>query len=95
MAQTKMTIQVDPDLKAAFTQVAEAHNRSEEDLLREFMQDYIATCRTDSEYQHWFNRQVQIGVAEADAGQVDPAEDVEAEFSALRTSALSKMPKSA
>jgi len=51
------------------------------------MQDFVLTQRTDTEYEQWFRRQVQIGIDEADAGDVIPAEQVEAEFAALRKSA--------
>ncbi len=95
MAETTVTIRVDPALKAAFSLAAETRNRTEEDLLREFMQDYIETQRTDSEYEQWFRRQVQVGIDEADAGVVIPAEEVEAEFAARRTAALRKLPRSA
>jgi predicted transcriptional regulator len=85
MSETTITIKIDPELKRAFSRAAEAHDRTDEDLLREFMQDYIETQRTDSEYEQWFRRQVQIGIDEADAGDVSPAEEVDAEFAALRT----------
>jgi predicted transcriptional regulator len=38
----------------------------------------------DQEYEQWFRRQVQIGIDEADAGDVIPGDEVEAEFAALR-----------
>jgi hypothetical protein len=66
---------------------AKSHNRTGEDLLREFMQDLVLAQRTDTEYEQRFRRQVQIGIDEADAGDVIPAEQVEAEFAALRKSA--------
>ena len=65
MAETVITLQVDPNLKKAFSLAAEAHNRTDEDLLREFMQDFVLTQRTDAEYEQWFRRQVQIGIDEA------------------------------
>jgi predicted transcriptional regulator len=95
MSETTITIRVDAELKAAFSQAAEAHDRTDEDLLREFMQDYIATQRTDSEYEQWFRRQVQIGIDEADAGDVASTEEVEEEFSALRAHAHRKLSRSA
>jgi predicted transcriptional regulator len=95
MAENVLTIRVDPDLKRAFTLAAEAHNRTEEELLQEFMQDYIETQRTDSEYEAWFRRQVQIGIDAADAGDLIPGEEVEAEFAALREAAMRKLPRSA
>jgi predicted transcriptional regulator len=84
MAESTITIHIDPELKTAFARAAEAQNRTDEDLLREFMQDYIETQRTDAEYEKWFRRQVQTGIDAADAGDVIPAEEVEAEFAALR-----------
>lgn len=95
MPETTITVQVDPDLKRAFSLAAEAHNRTDEDLLREFMQDFIETQRTDSEYERWFRSQVQVGIDEADAGDVIPCEEVEAEFAALCAASLRKLPRSA
>jgi predicted transcriptional regulator len=95
MSETTITVQVDPDLKRAFSSAAEAHNRTDEDLLREFMQDYIETQRTDSEYDRWFRSQVQVGIDEADAGDMIPGEEVEAEFAALCADSLRKLPRSA
>jgi predicted transcriptional regulator len=88
MAETTLTIRVDPELKTAFSRAAEARKRTDEELLREFMKDYIETQRTGLEYDQWFSRQVQIGINEADAGEVVPAEEVEAEFAALRAASL-------
>jgi predicted transcriptional regulator len=95
MAETTITLQVDPNLKKAFSLAAEAHNRTDEDLLREFMQDYVQTQRTDGEYEQWFRREVQIGIDAADAGELIPAETIEAEFTALRVAAQRKLSRSA
>jgi predicted transcriptional regulator len=59
------------------------------------MQDYVETQRTDAEYEQWFRRQVQIGIDAADAGDVIPAGEVEAEFAVLRAAAERKLPGSA
>ena len=95
MADATITVRIDPELKAAFSQAAEARNRTDEELLREFMQDYIETQRTDSEYENWFRRQVQIGIAAADAGELISGEEVEAEFAALRASSSRDLARSA
>jgi len=84
MAEASITIQVDTELKMAFARAAEERNRTDGDLLREFMQDYIEVQRTDAEYEQWFRRQVQIGIDAADAGELIPSEEVESEFAALR-----------
>jgi predicted transcriptional regulator len=85
MAESTITIQVDAELKTAFARAAQEQNRTDEDLLREFMQDYVEVQRTDAEYEQWFRRQVQIGIKAADAGEVIPGAEVETEFAALRT----------
>jgi predicted transcriptional regulator len=95
MAESIITLQVDPNLKQAFSLAAQARNRTDEDLLREFMQDFVDSNRTDAEYDAWFHRQVQIGIAAAEAGDLIPADEVEAEFSALREAAMRKLPRSA
>jgi predicted transcriptional regulator len=95
MTESTITIRVDGELKTAFARAAEARNRSDADLLREFMQDYIEGQRTDSEYEQWFRRQVQIGIDAADAGELIPAEEVEAEFAALRAASENTLPRSA
>ena len=89
MAEAIMTFRVDPELKTAFSRAAEARNRTDVDLLQEFMQDYIEFQRTDAEYEQWFRRQVHVGIEYADAGRLIPAAEVEAEFAALRATALS------
>ena len=95
MAEATITIRVDAELKTAFSRAAEERNRSDGDLLREFMQDYIEVQRTDAEYEQWFRRQVQIGIDAADAGELIPAEEVEAEFAALRAGSPSNLRRTA
>jgi len=53
------------------------------------MQDFVESQRTDAEYEQWFRRQVHVGIEDADAGRLIPAAEVEAEFAALRATALS------
>jgi hypothetical protein len=52
------------------------------------MQHSIETKSTDSDYAQWFCCQVQVGIDAADAGEVIPGEEVEAEFAALRAANL-------
>jgi predicted transcriptional regulator len=95
MSETTITIRIDPELKAAFAQAADAHNRTDEDLLREFIRDYVETQRTDSEYERWFRSQVEVGIVEADAGDVIPNEEIEAEFEELRAASQRELRRSA
>jgi hypothetical protein len=59
------------------------------------MEKPAAEVGIDQEYEQWFRRQVQIGIEEADAGHLIPAEEVEAEFAALCAAARTKLPGSA
>jgi len=95
MAEATITIRVDAELKSAFAQAAEKRNRTDGDLLREFMQDYIEFQRTDSEYEQWFRSQVQIGIDAANAGELIPSDEVEAEFAALRAGSPSNLRRTA
>ena len=95
MTDATITIRVDAELKTAFARVAQERNRTDGDLLREFMQDYIEVQRTDAEYEQWFRRQVQIGIDAADAGELIPSEEVEAEFAALRAGSSSNLRRTA
>jgi len=52
------------------------------------MEEPATKSRVDREYEEWFRRQVQIGIDEAGAGDLIPADEVEAEFAALRANAL-------
>ncbi|MGD0630964.1 MAG: hypothetical protein ABR987_16675 [Terracidiphilus sp.] len=57
------------------------------------MEEPAYKVRIDEEYEQWFRRQVQIGIDEADRGELIPAEEVEAEFAALRAAAQRKLPR--
>jgi predicted transcriptional regulator len=52
------------------------------------MRHSIETQQTDTEYEQWFCRQVQIGIDAADAGELIPAEEVEVEFAQCRACSL-------
>ena len=95
MAEAMITIRVDAELKTAFAQAAQERNRTDGDLLLEFMQDYVEVQRTDAEYEQWFRRQVQIGIDAADAGELIPAEEIEAEFTVLRADSQGKLRRTA
>ena len=54
------------------------------------MRDYVKRQEA-AEDDAWFRRQVQIGIDQANAGQLIPAEEVEAEFRARRAATLQKV----
>jgi predicted transcriptional regulator len=91
MTEATFTFRVEEDLKSAFNAAAEAGDRSAEQILREFMRDYIDDQQDHTSYDTWFRQQVEIGLAAANAGQLIPAEEVEAEFAARRQAIRTKL----
>jgi predicted transcriptional regulator len=90
MPDATFTFRVDDELKSQFTNAAKAHDRTGAQLLRDFMRDYVKRQEA-AEDDAWFRRQVQIGIDQANAGQLIPAEEVEAEFRARRAATLQKV----
>ena len=84
MGEATFTFRVEEELKSAFGEAAKAHDQTAAQLLRGFMRDYVKRQRDEAEYDGWFRRQVQAGLESADAGNLIPAEDVEAAFAARR-----------
>lgn len=84
MPEATFTFRVDEDLKASFADAARAHDRTGAQLLRDFMRGYVAQQQDAAEYDVWFRRQVQAGLDSANAGNLIPAAEIEAEFSARR-----------
>ncbi|MGG6893136.1 CopG family ribbon-helix-helix protein [Rhizobium sp. BR 315] len=84
MTDATFTFRVEGDLKSAFSEAAKAHDQTGAQLLRGFMRDYVKRQQDAAEYDAWFRQQIQAGLASANAGNLTPADDVEAEFAALR-----------
>jgi len=91
MTDATFTFRVDDDLKTQFTNAARAHDRTGAQLLRDFMRDYVKRQQEAADDDAWFRRQVQIGIDQANAGQLIPAEEAEAEFVARRAATLQKL----
>lgn len=94
MSEATFTFRVDETLKNEFATAAKARDRSGAQLLRDFMREYVQQQEA-AEYDTWFRRQVQIGLDSANAGDLIPAEDVEAEAAAWRVETRRKMDGSA
>ena len=84
MAEATFTFRVDDELKTRFTEAARGRDRTGAQLLRDFMRDYVKRQQEEAGYDSWFQRQVEAGIASADAGRLTPAEEVEAEFTRRR-----------
>lgn len=84
MTEATFTFRVDAALKDEFSTAAKGRDRSGAQLLRDFMRDFVKQQQEASAHDAWFQRQVQLGVDAANAGDVLSSEEVEAEAQAWR-----------
>ena len=91
MSEATFTFRVDEALKDEFTLAAKARDRSEAQLLRDFMRDFVRQQQGEAQHDAWFRRQVQAGLDAAHAGDLIPADEVEAEAAAWRAETGAKL----
>ena len=95
MSEATFTFRVDEALKSEFSTAAKNRDRNAAQLLRDFMRDFVRQQQEAAEHDAWFRRQVQRGLDSANAGDLVPAEEVEAEAAAWRAETRRKMAGSA
>ena len=95
MSETTFTFRLDEALKSEFTTAAKARDRTGAQLLRDFMRDFVRQQQESADHDAWFHRQVQTGLDAANAGDLVPAEEVEAEATAWRAETRRKLTGSA
>ena len=91
MTEATFTFRVDESLKQEFSSFAKDMDRSGAQLLRDFMRDFVKQQQEAASYDAWYQKQVQIGLDEANAGQLVPQEEVKSRFEAKRASLLAKL----
>lgn len=91
MGEATFTFRVPDELKDAFASAARAQDRSGAQLLRDFMRDFVRRQQEAAAHDVWFRRQVEIGREAADAGDLTPHDEVEAEFAARRAATRRKL----
>ena len=91
MTEATFTFRVEESLKQEFSSFAKDIDRSGAQLLRDFMRDFVKQQQEAASYDAWFQKQVQIGLDEANAGQLIPNEDVKSRFEEKRASLLAKL----
>lgn len=90
MSEATFTFLVDEDLKKAFSAAAKSSDRTDAQLLRDFMRDFV--CSQDAAGPDtWFRREVLAGLESANAGDVITDDEVEAEAAAWRAEKRRKM----
>lgn len=82
MREVNFTFRVDESLQKEFTAAAESRDLSGEQLLRDFMCEFVQHQQEAKEHDAWFRQQVQAGLDSANAGRLVPAAEVEAIFAA-------------
>ena len=91
MAEATFTFRVEESLKKEFSSFAKDMDRSGVQLLRDFMRDFVKQQQEAASYDAWYQKQVQIGLDEANAGQLVPQEEVKSRFEEKRASLLAKL----
>lgn len=91
MGKAVFTFHVDEQLKEQFIAAAKEHDSSVDQLLCDFMHDFITAPRSDAEYDAWFRREVKAGLDDANAGNLLTDEEAEAEFAPIREAARRKL----
>lgn len=91
MSEATFTFRVEESLKQDFSSFAKTIDRSGAQLLRDFMRDFVKQQQEAASYDAWFQKQVQIGLDEANAGQLIPHEEVKSRFEEKRARLLAKL----
>jgi predicted transcriptional regulator len=91
MTEATFTFRVEESLKQEFSNFAKDIDRSGAQLLRDFMRDFVKQQQEAASYDAWYQKQVQIGLDEANAGQLVPQEEVKSRFEEKRASLLAKL----
>lgn len=84
MTEATFTFRVDEALKNEFDRAAQARDRTGAQLLQDLMREFVQQQHEAHDDDAWFRRQVQIGLDQANAGELIPAAEVEARFAARR-----------
>ena len=89
--ETTFTFRVDETLKTEFATAAKARDRTGAQLLRDFMREFVQRQQDIAEHDAWSRRQVQKGIDLANAGDLIPTEEVEAEAADWRAETRRKI----
>lgn len=91
MSDTTFTFRVEESLKADFASAAKEQDRTGAQLLRDFMRSYVAQHDEVREYDAFLSKKVEQSRASAEAGDLTPAADVEAQFAARRAATRARL----
>lgn len=66
MSNASITFSVDEDLKARFAEAAKADERSDAQILRDLVRDYVRHRQEEMEHDTWFRAAVEESLRQAD-----------------------------
>lgn len=67
MTDATFTFRVDEELKAAFSDVAKAQERTSAQLLRTLMREEVEQAKAKRDYDEWFEAEIEDALREADS----------------------------
>jgi predicted transcriptional regulator len=85
LAEATFTFRLDEELKNRFAAAAKSNEQSGDQLLRDFMREYVAREAAGAEYDGWFRGEVEAAIRES----MDP-EIEQLPHDAVRSNWLSK-----
>lgn len=91
MNEATFTFRVEESLKNEFSTAAKARDRSSAQLLRDYMRDFVRQQKEVVAHDDWFRHCVQAGLDSANAGDLMPSADVEAEAERWRAETRRKL----
>lgn len=85
------TMKLEPDLREAFMNEAQASHRPASQILRELMREFVQRQRQAREYDDFLTHKVQTARTSMQAGIGIANDDVEAQFAARRAQAAGRV----
>jgi predicted transcriptional regulator len=85
------TVKLEAELRDAFMAEAAAKHVPASQLVREFMRDFVKRQQKARAYDEWYRREVEIGLAQAEAGIGISQEEVEQEAAEWRAEVERRM----
>ncbi|KAA0700115.1 antitoxin of toxin-antitoxin stability system [Neorhizobium sp. P12A] len=80
-----LKLDIDPDLHAQFDAAAKTAHRDVQDLILEFMQDYVAQQKEEEGYDAFLRAKVEKARISAAAGHLISGDEVERDAAAWRS----------
>lgn len=86
MAEATFTFRLDEELKNRFAAAAKSNEQSGDQLLRDYMREYVAREADGADYDAWFRSEVDAAIRESANPEIEqlPHEDVRSNWLSRR-----------